>query len=110
MLIHDEETPLDEAVEPTHRESEEVKCCGQPMDTSTNLTREHDYIISRTTGAAVEVSFGPLPSGYVPKNPFASLAQAGYMHSHPEILGKEKLKEFDKASKGQHVPYKVKRK
>jgi hypothetical protein len=109
MLIHDEETPLDEAQEPTHKESEEVKHCGQPMDTSTNLTREHDYIISRTTGEAVEVSFGPLPSGYVPKNPFASLAQEGYLHAHPEKLGKAKLAEFDAATKGKKLPYKVKK-
>ena len=46
--------------------------------------------------------------GLVPKNPFASLAQAGYMHEHPEILGKKGLAEWDQASKGKHIPYKVK--
>jgi hypothetical protein len=29
------------------------------------------------------------------------------MHSHPEILGKEGLKEWDKATKGKHLPKKV---
>jgi hypothetical protein len=110
-MNNENENLLEEAMEPTQEESEEVKECGQPLDVSKlPYTREHDYIISRTTGAAVEVSFGPQCCGNVPANPFASLAQAGYLHSHPEILGKEKLKEFDKASKGQHVPYKVKRK
>jgi hypothetical protein len=36
--------------------------------------------------------------------PFKSLAQEGYLHSHPEILGKEKLAEFDAATKGRHLP------
>ena len=74
MLIHGEETPLDEAVEPTQEESEEVKCCGQKLDVSKlPYTREHDYIISRTTGAAVEVSFGPQDKGNVPKKWYAAM-------------------------------------
>jgi hypothetical protein len=36
--------------------------------------------------------------------PFKSLAQEGYLHAHPEILGKEKLAEFDAATKGKHLP------
>lgn len=36
--------------------------------------------------------------------PFVSAAQRGYMHAHPEILGKAGLAEWDAASKGQHVP------
>lgn len=36
--------------------------------------------------------------------PFKSAAQRGYMHAHPEILGKKALAEWDAASKGQHVP------
>ena len=36
--------------------------------------------------------------------PFASKAQAGYLHSHPEILGKAGLAEWDAASKGKSLP------
>ena len=36
--------------------------------------------------------------------PFVSVAERGYLHAHPEILGKTALKEWDQASKGQHVP------
>jgi hypothetical protein len=36
--------------------------------------------------------------------PFKSLAQEGYMHEHPEILGPEALKEFDEATKGKKLP------
>jgi hypothetical protein len=36
--------------------------------------------------------------------PFVSGAQRGFMHAHPEILGKKGLAEWDAASKGQHVP------
>jgi hypothetical protein len=36
--------------------------------------------------------------------PFVSEAQRGYMHAHPEVLGKTALKEWDQASKGQQVP------
>ena len=36
--------------------------------------------------------------------PFVSAAQRGYLHAHPEVLGKTALKEWDEASKGQHVP------
>jgi hypothetical protein len=34
--------------------------------------------------------------------PFVSAAQQGYLHAHPEVLGKEKLAEFDAATKGKH--------
>jgi hypothetical protein len=34
--------------------------------------------------------------------PFVSKAQQGYLHANPEVLGKEKLKEFDEATKGKH--------
>ena len=82
-------------------------------------TKEHDKIVSRLTGRTHEIQFGPLPStceghpgscgGLVPKNPFASAAQRGYLHANPEVLGKPALAEWDKASKGQKVPYKVKK-
>lgn len=38
------------------------------------------------------------------KMPFKSLAQEGYLHAHPDILGKTKLAEFDAATKGKHLP------
>ncbi len=72
-------------------------------------TKEHDKIKSRINGRMYEISLGE-HSGMVPANPFASQAQAGYMHTHPEILGAKGLKEWDQASKGRKVPYKVKKK
>jgi hypothetical protein len=39
--------------------------------------------------------------------PFKSQAQAGYLHSHPEILGKKGLAEWDAATKGKHLPMRV---
>jgi hypothetical protein len=72
-------------------------------------TSEHDKIQSRTTGRMCEISFGPQPGGLVPANPFASAAQRGYMHANPEVLGPKALKEWDATSKGQKVPYKVKK-
>jgi hypothetical protein len=77
---------------------------------------EHEKIYSRTLCRDVEIGIGPLPAGpdghggLVGKNPFASLAQAAYLHVHPEKLGAAKLAEFDKASKGRKIPYKVKKK
>ena len=71
--------------------------------------KEHGLkITSRTNGKTVDVGFGPQGGGLVPANPFASLAQEGFLHSHPEKLGKEKLAEFDAATKGKHLPKKVK--
>lgn len=75
---------------------------------SQHYTKEHDKIRSRTTGRKIEIDMGPQPNGMVPKNPFASLAQAGYLHSHPEILG-SKIKEWDSASKGKKLPKHVKK-
>jgi len=69
---------------------------------------EHQKIRSRTTGRKIEISMGPHGGGLVPANPFASLAQAGYMHAHPEVLGKAGLKEWDESTKGKHLPKKVK--
>jgi hypothetical protein len=36
--------------------------------------------------------------------PFESQAQEGYMHEHPEVLGKKALAEWDAATKGKHLP------
>lgn len=41
--------------------------------------------------------------------PFKSRAQAGYMHEHPEILGKKGLAEWDSATKGKKLPKRVKK-
>lgn len=70
---------------------------------------EHDTIRSRTTGRKIEISMGMQPDGMVPKNPFASLAQEGYLHAHPEKLGAKKLAEFDAATKGKRLPKRVKK-
>jgi hypothetical protein len=72
-----------------------------------NYMNEHDKIKSRTNGKSYEISMGPQPGQMVPKNPFASLAQEGFLHAHPEKLGAKKLAEFDKATKGKKLPYKV---
>ena len=73
-----------------------------------NLIHEHDRVQSRLGGKSREISMGPHGGGLVPANPFASLAQAGYMHSHPEILGKKDLAHWDAESKGRKVPEHVK--
>lgn len=83
--------------------------CSKSADPST-FYPEHAKIRSRTTGRKHEIEFGPQPGGLVPKNPFASLAQAGYMHTHPEILGKKGLAEWDAATKGKHLPKHVHKK
>lgn len=77
-----------------------------PHGKKQQYNKEHKTITSRTTGRKIEISFGPQPGGLVPSNPFASLAQAGYLHAHPEKLGKAKLAEFDAATKGKKLPYK----
>ena len=72
--------------------------------------KEHGlHITSRTTGRSVEVTFGPQGNGLVPANPFASLAQEGFLHAHPEKLGAKKLAEFDAATKGMKLPKRVKK-
>ena len=72
--------------------------------------KEHGmHITSRTNGKSVEVTFGPQGGGLVPANPFASLAQEGYLHAHPEKLGKDALAEWDSATKGKKLPKHVKK-
>jgi hypothetical protein len=70
------------------------------------LMSEHDKVRSRITGRQVEI--GMTPGAKVPKNPFASLAQEGFLHAHPEKLGKAGLAEWDKETKGKKLPKKVK--
>lgn len=41
--------------------------------------------------------------------PFKSLAQEGFLHEHPEKLGKKGLAEWDAATKGKHLPEHVKK-
>jgi hypothetical protein len=69
---------------------------------------EHDKVKSRLGGKSREISMGPHGAGLVPANPFASLAQEGYLHAHPEKLGPKKLAEFDAATKGKRLPKHVK--
>lgn len=91
-------------------------CCGKydqtdrsPAGKPQKFVKEHSTLVSRTTGRKIEIEFGPLPGSLVSKNPFASLAQEGYLHAHPEKLGTEKLKEFDAATKGKKLPKRVKK-
>ena len=105
--------------------AEMASCCHEkPMETPQGFDKtfgsglktepqkhmhEHDRVQSRLGGRSREISMGPHGAGLVPSNPFASLAQAGYMHSHPEILGKKGLAEWDAATKGKHLPKHVKK-
>lgn len=70
---------------------------------------EHDKVKSRLGGREREISMGVHGAGLVPANPFASIAQEGYMHAHPEILGKDALEEWDSATKGKKLPKHVKK-
>jgi hypothetical protein len=131
MKKHDEENEsiVDEIYEHGHypspeEEAEELKptkaitppATTYPADAEgrTTLKRlvidEHQTFKSRLDGQDYDVEFGPQDQGNVPKNPFKSAAQRGYMHAHPEVLGKAGLAEWDAASKGQHVPEHVKKK
>lgn len=69
---------------------------------------EHTKIRSRTTGRLIEIPMAPSDGGRVSKNPFASLAQEGYLHAHPAKLGAAKLAEFDAATKGKKLPKRAK--
>lgn len=74
--------------------------------------KEHElHITSRTNGKTVEVGFGPQGGGLVPANPFASLAQEGFLHAHPEKLGAKGLAEWDASTKarGTKMPEHVKK-
>jgi len=73
-------------------------------------TEEHDTIVSRTRGVKVEIGVGPHGGNLVSNNPFASIAQQGFLHAHPEKLGKKGLAEWDASTKGRSLPYKVKKK
>lgn len=93
--------------------------CGKADRTTLKAmaTPEHTQIVSRTRGVSMEIAVGPHGAsqkegdfgGLVSSNPFASLAQAGYMHTHPGILGKKGLAEWDAASKGRKIPKHVKK-
>jgi hypothetical protein len=43
-------------------------------------------------------------------SPFKSKKQQAYLNANPEKLGKDKLKEFNEASKGKKLPKKVQKK
>lgn len=91
----------------------EARCGEKKADERSNHPgqgiKEHGLKIkSRTTGRVVDVGFGPQGGGLVPANPFASLAQEGFLHAHPEKLGAKKLAEFDAATKGKKLPKKAK--
>ena len=91
----------------------EARCGEKKADQRSNHPgqgiKEHGLkITSRTTGRVVDVGFGPIGGGLVPANPFASLAQAGFLHAHPSVLGKSALKEWDASTKGKSLPKKVK--
>lgn len=88
-------------------ESNRKKADGRSNNPGEGIKEHGLHITSRTTGKSVEIGFGPQGGGLVPKNPFASLAQEGYLHAHPEKLGAKKLAEFDAATKGKHLPKKV---
>lgn len=103
------ESPAQENSEMSKKHEAQRKAADARTNYPNQGIEEHKlHVTSRTTGKRVEIGFGPQGSGLVPKNPFASLAQAGYMHSHPEILGKSALKEWDSATRGKKLPKHVK--
>lgn len=90
------------------------ECQRKEADARTNHPgegiKEHGLKIpSRTRPGTTEITFGPQGGGLVPANPFSSIAQAGYLHSHPEKLGKKGLDEWDAATKGKSLPEHVKK-
>jgi hypothetical protein len=96
-----------------HEQGECAKKCAMEAKARSNYPEEcgmheHDKVKSRLGGKDREISMGPQGGGLVPKNPFASIAQAGYMHSHPEVLGKTALDEWDASTKGKKLPKHVK--
>jgi hypothetical protein len=93
-----------EKLSPAEINAKQAKECRPCIDGN---TKEHDTVTSSITGKKHEISLGPNADGLVPANPFASLAQAGYLHSHPEKLGKAGLKEWDAATKGKKLPKRV---
>lgn len=97
--------PYKEEMITSHRKAEFIpeqkkKTPAKPM------TTEHQTIVSRTTGLPAEISFGPQGNGNVPKNPFASKAQQGYMYANPSVLGKKGLKEWSSKTDFKHLPKK----
>lgn len=106
MKYEDNDTPAQEIAEHGHKPSASEEAAEKPYPNA--RMSEHDTVRSRTTGRVHEISMGPHGSGLVPKNPFASLAQEGFLHAHPEKLGAKKLAEFDAATKGKHLPKRVK--
>jgi hypothetical protein len=96
-----------------------VKITGNNQTVRTTLkgmsNGEHEKIYSRTLARDVEIGIGPLPAGpdghggLVGKNPFVSQAQAGWAHTHPDQFGRANLKEWDAATKGKHLPERVKK-
>ena len=72
--------------------------------------KEHQTIVSKTTGKKIEIGFGPLGGHLVPKNPFASIAESKFAHANPSKFGgKSGLKEWDSATDYSKIPKKVKK-
>jgi hypothetical protein len=72
--------------------------------------KEHDTVVSKTTGRTKEIDLGPNDSRQVPANPFASIQQARFLHAHPEkVGGKAKLAEWDKSTDFSRIPRRVKK-
>lgn len=104
------ESPAEENAEQSKEHEARRKAADARTNHPNQGIEEHKlHVTSRTTGRRVEIGFGPQGGGLVPANPFASLAQEGYLHAHPEKLGKEKLAEFDKETKGMKLPEHVKK-
>jgi hypothetical protein len=84
------------------------KCDGHDTREKIEYMSEHDTRRSRLDNKEYEINMPPA-SGKVPKNPFASMAQAGFLHAHPEkVGGAKKLKEWDAATNFSKLPKKVK--
>jgi hypothetical protein len=102
------------AAEIKNAQNNDAKRCaqdaaGRANHPPVNLIHEHDRVQSRLGGKSKEISMGVHGGGLVPKNPFASIQQARFLHAHPEKVGGEKkLEEWDKSTNFKSIPKKVK--
>ena len=72
--------------------------------------KEHQTIVSKTTGKKIEIGFGPLGGGLVPANPFASQLQQKFAYANPEKFGgKAGLKEWSDATDQKALPKRAKK-
>ena len=108
------QSPAEDAkdnLKPEQENSGAQKCFGAKNEAEPQkYFPEHHLVQSRLGGKAREISFGPLPGGLVPKNPFASRLQAKFAHANPSKFGGESgLKEWDTSTDFKKIPKRAKK-